>query len=138
MDITDAPEIETGVDFGGLPSSLYEIHDDDHPDVSNSEGTSLHDSELPEPVIEGAESMVEKGTRRERDPKLFEVARAVVSSGKASTSAVQRSFELGYNRAGRIMDQLERLGVVGPAQGGKPRALLVDPMGLEEILSTLE
>ncbi len=94
--------------------------------------------ELPEPVIEGAESMVEKGTLRERDPKLFEVARAVVSSGKASTSAVQRSFELGYNRAGRIMDQLERLGVVGPAQGGKPRALLVDPMGLEEILSTLE
>lgn len=94
--------------------------------------------ELPEPVIEGAESMVEKGALRERDPKLFEVARAVVASGKASTSAVQRSFELGYNRAGRIMDQLERLGVVGPAQGGKPRALLVDPMGLEEILSTLE
>lgn len=94
--------------------------------------------ELPEPVMEGGEAMVEKGTLRERDPKLFEVARAVVSSGKASTSAVQRSFELGYNRAGRIMDQLERLGVVGPAQGGKPRALLVDPMGLEEILSSLE
>lgn len=94
--------------------------------------------ELPEPVIEGGEAMVDKGSLRERDPKLFEVARAVVSSGKASTSAVQRSFELGYNRAGRIMDQLERLGVVGPAQGGKPRALLVDPMGLEEILSTLD
>lgn len=94
--------------------------------------------ELPEPIVEGGDSMVEKGNLRELDPKLFEVARAVVSSGNASTSAVQRSFQLGYNRAGRIMDQLERLGVVGPAQGGKPRALLVDPMGLEEILSTLE
>jgi len=74
----------------------------------------------------------------ERDPLFVEVARAIVSSGKASTSSVQRHYEIGYNRAGRIMDQLERAGIVGPAQGGKPRAVLVDPQRLEEILSELE
>lgn len=68
----------------------------------------------------------------------MEVARAVVNSGKASTSSVQRHYEIGYNRAGRIMDQLERAGIVGPSQGGKPRAVLVDPSRLEEILATLE
>lgn len=93
---------------------------------------------LPEPTYEGNDTVAEKGSITEWDPKLPEVARAVVSSGKASTSAVQRTFEIGFNRAGRIMDQLERLGVVGPSQGGKPRALLVDPIKLEEILAALE
>lgn len=95
---------------------------------------------LPEPLIDsgdGGGASVSSGSIGEKDPLLVEVARQVVNSGKASTSAVQRTFEIGFNRAGRIMDQLEALGVVGAAQGGKPRAVLVDPMGLEDILCNL-
>ncbi|MGM9816467.1 MAG: DNA translocase FtsK 4TM domain-containing protein [Lepagella sp.] len=96
--------------------------------------------QLPEPLIDsgdGGSGPVSAGSIGEKDPLLVEVARQVVNSGKASTSAVQRTFEIGFNRAGRIMDQLEALGVVGAAQGGKPRAVLVDPMGLEDILCNL-
>ncbi len=58
------------------------------------------------------------------DPMLPEVARLVVSSQQGSTSMIQRKFSIGYNRAGRLMDQLEAIGVVGPAQGSKPREVL--------------
>lgn len=93
---------------------------------------------LPEPITEGGG--LEGGdisNSGEKDPLFVEVARAVLSSGRASTSSVQRTFEIGYNRAGRIMDQLERVGVVGPSQGGKPRAVLVSSSELEEILQSL-
>ena len=93
---------------------------------------------LPEPMLSNSEEP--KGgevTMRERDPYFEEVARAVVSSNNASTSSIQRSFALGYNRAGRIMDQLERAHIVGPSQGGKPRAVLVDMMELDNILASL-
>ena len=93
---------------------------------------------LPEPMLSNSEEP--KGgevTMRERDPYFEEVARAVVSSNNASTSSIQRSFALGYNRAGRIMDQLERAHIVGPSQGGKPRAVLVDMMELDTILASL-
>lgn len=93
---------------------------------------------LPEPMLGNSEEP--KGgevTMRERDPYFEEVARAVVSSNNASTSSIQRSFALGYNRAGRIMDQLERAHIVGPSQGGKPRAVLVDMMELDNILASL-
>ena len=52
----------------------------------------------------------------------------------ASTSSLQRRYEIGYNRAGRIMDQMEAAGIVGPSQGGKPRKVLVDPLQVEQIL----
>lgn len=95
--------------------------------------------ELPEPVNDNGDSLGgESSPVGERDPLFTEVARAVVNSAKASTSSVQRHYEIGYNRAGRIMDQLERAGIVGPAQGGKPRAVLVDPIRLEEILGSLD
>jgi S-DNA-T family DNA segregation ATPase FtsK/SpoIIIE len=95
---------------------------------------------LPEPPTENGEGGAsgDGGPIGDKDPLFVEVARAVVNSGKASTSSVQRHYEIGYNRAGRIMDQLERAGIVGPSQGGKPRAVLVDPSRLEEILATLE
>lgn len=94
---------------------------------------------LPEPEAETGEGggSDSGGPSGERDNLFIEVARAVVKSGKASTSSVQRHYEIGYNRAGRIMDQLERAGIVGPSQGGKPRAVLMNPMDLEEYLSTL-
>ena len=70
----------------------------------------------------------------DRDPLFDEVARLIVQGETASTSSLQRRYEIGYNRAGRLMDQLEAAGIVGPAQGSKPRRVLVDPMQLDSIL----
>ena len=73
----------------------------------------------------------------ERDPLFEEVAKRVVTSNTASTSSLQRVYSIGYNRAGKIMDQLEAAGIVGPSHGGKPRAVLVDEIGLDNILNSL-
>jgi len=91
---------------------------------------------LPEPVIEndGAGGM---GSIVDRDPLFEEAAEIVVSSGVASTSSLQRRYSIGYNRAGKIMDQLEAAGIVGPSQGGKPRQVLVDHLQLGAILHSL-
>ena len=70
----------------------------------------------------------------DRDPLFEEIARLVVQKDMASTSSLQRSYNIGYNRAGRIMDQLEAAGIVGPASGGKPRKVLMSPMELDQIL----
>lgn len=73
------------------------------------------------------------------DSMFEEVARFVVQNQQGSTSSIQRRFSIGYNRAGRIMDQLEMAGVVGKAEGSKPREVLIaDMMSLEKILSSLE
>lgn len=58
------------------------------------------------------------------DDNFEDAARLIVSSQHGSTSLIQRKMQLGYNRAGRIMDQMEQLGIVGPAQGSKPREVL--------------
>lgn len=70
----------------------------------------------------------------DRDPLFDEAARFVVLSSTASTSSLQRRFEIGYNRAGKIMDQMEATGIVGPASGSKPRSVLIDADTLERIL----
>ena len=70
------------------------------------------------------------------DPMLEEVAKLVVQTQQGSTSMIQRKFAIGYNRAGRLMDQLEKIGVVGPAQGSKPREVLC--VGDIELLKILE
>lgn len=95
---------------------------------------------LPEPQVNGGGDVSESSeplSSIKRDPLFEEVAREVVISGMASTSAVQRRHEIGFTRAGRIMDQLEAYGIVGPATGGKPRNVLVDMMGLDNILSSI-
>ncbi len=58
------------------------------------------------------------------DPMFEEVARLVVATQQGSTSMIQRKFSIGYNRAGRLMDQLEKAGIVGPTHGSKPREVL--------------
>lgn len=65
------------------------------------------------------------------DPLTLEIARYVVLSGVASTSNIQRKYTIGYNRAGRIMDHLESLEIVGPSNGGKPRTVLLTPTQLD-------
>ncbi|MBR3690033.1 MAG: DNA translocase FtsK, partial [Eggerthellaceae bacterium] len=64
------------------------------------------------------------------DPLIWEAADIVVETGLGSTSNIQRRLKVGYSRAGRIMDQLEEKGVVGPANGSKPRDVLVDSIEL--------
>ena len=70
------------------------------------------------------------------DPMFEEVAKLIVQTQQGSTSMIQRKFSIGFNRAGRLMDQLEKAGIVGPAQGSKPREVLV--MGDVELLRVLD
>lgn len=95
--------------------------------------------ELPEPAVAGgSDSDSELGNNfGDKDPLFDEIARLVVNSDTASTSSLQRRYSIGYNRAGKIMDQLEAAGIVGPSHGGKPRSVLVDPMTLESMLSAM-
>lgn len=81
---------------------------------------------LPEYVDENGE-VVGAATvdTKSLDPRLREAAELVVGSQNGSTSSIQRTLEVGFNRAGRIMDQLEAIGVVGPVCGSKPRSVLV-------------
>jgi S-DNA-T family DNA segregation ATPase FtsK/SpoIIIE len=70
------------------------------------------------------------------DDMLEDAARLIVSNKQGSTSMIQRRLRLGYNRAGRIMDQLESLGIVGAADGSKPREVLFyDEQELEKYLT---
>ncbi len=73
------------------------------------------------------------------DGLFADVARQIVLRQLGSTSFIQRQFAIGYNRAGRIMDQLERAGIVGSAMGSKPREVLIqDEVTLNNLLSTLQ
>ncbi|MCF0235965.1 MAG: DNA translocase FtsK, partial [Bacteroidaceae bacterium] len=68
-----------------------------------------------------------------------EVARFVVNTQQGSTSKIQRTFKVGFNRAGRLMDQLEEVGIVGPVNGSKPREVYVQSeMELQQILDNLK
>jgi len=91
---------------------------------------------LPEPdQPEGAEGLADVDMGK-MDPLFEDAARLIVVHQQGSTSLIQRKFAIGYNRAGRIMDQLEHAGVVGPAQGSKPREVnCVDELALESLLN---
>lgn len=94
---------------------------------------------LPEPTA-GSDEDSGHGTSDslgERDPLFEDAARYVVGSGTASTSALQRRYAIGYNRAGKIMDQMESCGFVGPSVGGKPRDVRIDMVGLEHALDNM-
>ena len=91
--------------------------------------------ELPEPLSEegegGGNGNIDSSNL---DPLFEDAARAIVMTQQGSTSMIQRRFAIGYNRAGRLMDQLECAGVVGAAQGSKPREVLIQD---ENSLETL-
>ncbi len=95
--------------------------------------------ELPEYVGEGSDSNFASDVDLDKRDSLFEdAARVIVISQQGSTSLIQRKFSIGYNRAGRIVDQLEAAGIVGPSEGSKARQVLIpDEQCLDRLLETL-
>ncbi len=97
--------------------------------------------ELPEftPEDGGTGSSARGDTLDKLDPLFYEVARYVVTNQQGSASTIQRKFSIGFNKAGRIVDQLEAAGIVGKQEGNKPRQVLVSDLPtLEIILDTLK
>lgn len=93
---------------------------------------------LPEYVGESNDSGLADVNLKDRDPMFEEAARLIVANQQGSTSLIQRKFSIGYNRAGRIMDQLEAAGIVGPFEGSKARQVMVmDDLHLEQIFESL-
>src|ERR1035437_654099 len=116
----DTPEIEELTDFIGSQKGYAD---------------AMH---LPE-YIDDSDSGALDVDLRKRDPMFDEAARLVVQHQQGSTSLIQRKLSIGYNRAGRIIDQLEAAGVVGPFEGSKARDVLCsDFIALEQILKRLE
>ena len=95
--------------------------------------------ELPEPANnEGGATGGGNVDAKNLDPFFEEAAHAIVLSQQGSTSMIQRRFSIGYNRAGRLMDQMEEAGIVGAAQGSKPREVLIqDENQLNNLLAQL-
>ena len=95
---------------------------------------------LPEYVGEGGEDKAPGAVDlSDRDPLFDEAARLIVIQQQGSTSLIQRKFAIGYNRAGRLMDQLEAAGIVGPFEGSKARQVLIqDEYNLEQLLNSLK
>jgi S-DNA-T family DNA segregation ATPase FtsK/SpoIIIE len=94
--------------------------------------------QLPEYIDEAAESAKMDFDPHDRDAMFEDAARLIVMHQQGSTSLIQRKLKLGYNRAGRIIDQLEAAGVVGPFEGSKAREVLIpDDYALEQFLNNL-
>lgn len=95
------------------------------------------------PEVAGAEGDEGSGQDEldpsERDSMFAEAARCIVLHQQGSTSLIQRKLKLGYNRSGRLMDQLQQAGIVGPFEGSKARAVLIpDEYQLEQLLNTMK
>ena len=119
----DTPEVEKITEFIGSQTGYPSAYD------------------LPEYTPETHEKEMEVSGRdlTSRDGLFDEVARYVVTNQQGSASTIQRNFNIGFNRAGRIMDQLERAGIVGKQEGSKPRKVLIgDLSSLELILIDLD
>lgn len=118
----DTPEVERIADYishqQGYPSAFY----------------------LPEYVDEDSDASGANEVDMNRlDPMFEDAARLVVTYQQGSTSLIQRKFSIGYNRAGRIMDQLEKAGVVGPSEGSKARQVLcMNDIDLEMKIANLK
>ena len=98
--------------------------------LKKTQGKPDYDPELLKPVeTKGASGDVAEG----EDDLFDEAARLVVSEGMASASFLQRRMRVGFSRASRLIDMMERDGLLGPPQGSKPREVLVKPDYFEEI-----
>ncbi|PWE00094.1 FtsK/SpoIIIE family DNA translocase [Marinilabilia rubra] len=118
----DTPEVEQINDYigaqQGYPSALI------LPEYNGGDGETAEPGEV---------------DLSKRDPMFEEAARIVVANQSGSTSLIQRRFSIGYNRAGRIIDQLEAAGIVGPFEGSKARQVLVpDEYELEKVIDSIK
>ena len=115
----DTPEVESICNYIGAQRGYSEIY------------------ELPEYIPEGGSATEKSATSvEERDALFNDAASIVVLHQQGSTSLVQRKLKVGYNRAGRIIDQLEDAGIIGPFEGSKARKVLVpDELSLEQLLN---
>ena len=105
--------------------------------ISSQQGYP-HPAYLPEPDSDGSSGGGDSNGEAvgRLDPMFEECARLIVSSQQGSTSMLQRTFSIGYNRAGKIMDQMQKVGIVGPQVGAKPRDVLVQDMNsLQNIIN---
>jgi S-DNA-T family DNA segregation ATPase FtsK/SpoIIIE len=89
------------------------------------------------PADEDGTSEAEVGSQ-DQDPMYEEAIRLVLQMGKASTSTLQRHLRLGYGRAARILDMMQRDGIIGPPDGSKPRDVLKRPEWLKEVEDQLK
>lgn len=116
----DTPEVEEICEFIGSQRAYSSAH------------------LLPEYTPEGGSSSAGEVNLDERDALFEEAAKVIVQAQQGSTSLIQRKLKLGYNRAGRIIDQLEAAGIVGPFEGSKARQVLIaDELSLEQFLKDL-
>jgi len=116
----DTPEVERICDFVGEQHGYDSAY------------------QLPEFVGDDGDSSVGDIDLADRDTMFEEAAKLIVMHQQGSTSLIQRKLKLGYNRAGRIIDQLEAAGVVGPFEGSKAREVLIpDEYSLEQLLNGL-
>lgn len=97
------------------------------------QGEPEYHTEILDKTITGIGDTSTMPTGGDLDPYFWDAADIVCSNGSASTSNIQRRLKVGYSRAARIMDQLEDEGIIGPANGSKPREVLVDALELESI-----
>jgi S-DNA-T family DNA segregation ATPase FtsK/SpoIIIE len=118
----DTPEVDRLCDYIGEQQGYPDAYL--LPEVAGAEGD------------EGSGQDFDDG---ERDSMFEEAARCIVLHQQGSTSLIQRKLKLGYNRAGRLVDQLERAGIVGPFEGSKARAVLIpDEYQLEQLLNAIK
>jgi len=89
------------------------------------------------PPADDAEPGPEEASSGEQDPMYDEAVRVILEAGKASTSILQRRLRLGYGRAARILDTMQRDGIIGPQDGSKPREVLKRPDWLHEVEDTV-
>jgi S-DNA-T family DNA segregation ATPase FtsK/SpoIIIE len=85
------------------------------------------------PPSDDAESGLEEADSGEQDPMYEEAVRVILEAGKASTSILQRRLRLGYGRAARILDMMQKEGIIGPPDGSRPREVLKRPDWLREV-----
>ena len=105
--------------------------------IMNQQGP-IEPMELPEPATDEGGVGSSSISTDDLDPLFTEVARSIVLNQQGSTSMIQRHFSIGFNRAGRLMDQMEKAGIVGAAQGSKPREVLIaDENSLNTLLNSL-
>ena len=127
------------IDYIRIQGSFVDTQEVEHINDYISEQQGYHSPyELPDPYYDEENYHINHVDMQYLDPLFGDAVRLIVSTQEASTSLIQRKFAIGYNRAGRLMDQLEKAGVVGAAYSSRPREILIqDETSMENLFSRL-